>query len=550
MPKVVLHLNPLRALFRLVSVAALVVAIVPIGNASPVATTSPAALQGTALPADPALPGGPGLTADPLLQANPGHSPDDGTMLPPTRGTAGVTRELQRLRSLPTTTRPLPTTYNKQSFVPRQVTDAQLPYNSTAVHGWDLDVPRDAAGVRMALINGRLYDHPVAQAQDALAALSDYRLTGEARYLTRAAADADRLIARRVVSDDGWYYPYPFDFELHGDSGDIMRAPWFSGMAQGQALSVFVRLYQVTAEAKWLAAADGTYNTFLNAPARDRPYTVHIDSANYLWFEEYPRWPTTASDLTLNGHVFAIWGLFDYQRLTGDPTAVDLWNGGSTHTRWYVQRDFRNLRYISHYCLQHPEALSNLYHQIHIRQMLQMHSQTSDAGWSRIADALRADYPDPEMSGTVALAGGSHTGYKFGSRGNITGSKTINLARSSSAPADRRERILGRGIYLRITAGSLAGYRVLESYPRSVMRGAKVAMTYPLQRVVDFPAGTWSAYRFDAAGTVTGSQTVTLAEPASARFDASAVINGRLHVRLLSGPLATYWVPTANLTLH
>jgi hypothetical protein len=487
-------------------------------------------------------------TAVPVMPSGPGSDPLEGIALPPAAGAAGVEQRIEQMeaKSVAATTRPLPDTYQKGTFVPRALPDAALPYNSSAVY--ELPEVRDATGVAMYLLDGKLYDHPVNQAEDALAALNNYRLTGRAAYLNRAVLDAQRLIDRRVVSDEAWYYPYRFDFALHGGS-NVMRAPWFSAMAQGQALNVFVRLNRVTGDQKWRDAADATFNSFHNAPVQGLPSTVHIDAENYLWLEEYPLWPPTSSDRTFNGHVFAAFGLYDYLRLTGNTVAVDLWNGGLVNARWHIQYRFRNLGYISHYCLRHPAVLSTKYHDIHWHQMVSLHASTGDAGWSRIADALRADYPPPAVSGTVVLTGGTHTGYKFDANGAITAHKSISLSRRSGAPGDQRARIKGRGVYLRITAGSLAGYWVAENYQRAWFAGAKAVLAYPLPRTVRIPAGTWSAYRYDAAGTVTAARTIRPTSATSAPFQRSATINGRLQVLVTAGSLAGYWLPAQRMTL-
>lgn len=449
-----------------------------------------------------------------------------------------------------TLARPALGDYVKTTYQPRPIPRATLPYNSTTLYGYDRDVPRDAAGVRMYDLNGVLYDHPVAQAQDGLMSLSDYYLTGEARHLTRAVADAQRLVDRRVLSDEAWYYPYPFDFLLHGNSNEVLQAPWFSAMAQGQALSLFTRLHQVTGEQKWREAADATFNSFRNAPVEGLPSTVNLDEANYLWLEEYPRWPTTASDRTLNGHVFAVFGLYDYHQLTNDPIALDLWNGALAHTQHYLPNGFRNLNYISHYCLAHPWVQAARYHEVHWDQMVDLHASTGDSLWSRYADQLRADYPPPEVSGTVRFAAGNHTGYKFNADGAITASKTISLSQTSSAPANLRQRIKGRGIMLSITAGSLAGYWVPEDYVRAKIMGTRLPLTYPALRTAMIPAGSWSAYQYDSAGTVTASKTITPSQPTSAPFSTSATINGRWHILVTAGSLANFWLPADALTLN
>jgi hypothetical protein len=388
----------------------------------------------------------------------------------------------------------------------------------------------------------------VAQAQDGLYALSDHRLTGEARYLERAVLNAQRLIDRHVLVEDAWYYPYPFDFLLHGRGDFAMRAPWFSGMAQGQVLSLFTRLNEVTGDQKWLDAAVATFNSFRYAPTQDLPSTVNIDSSGYLWLEEYPRWPTSDSDRTLNGHVFSAFGLYDYHMRTGDPLARDLWNGALANTRWHLPNGFRNPNYASFYCLAHGITPAD-YHEIHQEQMLYLHAGTGDFVWAQYADTLRGDYPPPVVSGTVMFEPGSHTVYKF-TGGTITATKTVSFSQQSSAPADRRARIVGREIYYRITAGTFSGYWVLENYQRAWMAGQKNTVIYPLSRTVLIPAGSRSAYQYSATGARTASKTIQPTQPTSAPFSTSAVINGRAHVLVTAGSLANYWLPSAGLTLN
>lgn len=126
-----------------------------------------------------------------------------------------------------------------------KVAQEWLPYARLGVSPLGMGV-RDATGVPMFKKAGKVYDHPVRQAQDGLAALESYRISKDPRYLTQAQLDAQRLLDRKVQRDSGFFFPYPFDFALHGKVANTIRAPWYSGMAQGQALSLFTRLASVT----------------------------------------------------------------------------------------------------------------------------------------------------------------------------------------------------------------------------------------------------------------------------------------------------------------
>ena len=132
------------------------------------------------------------------------------------------------------------------------------------------------------------------------------RLEGDIYALVASNdAGANRLIRMRTVRDFAWYYPYTYDFALHGLPTQVQRAPWYSAMSQGMALDLFTRLAQVTGDPVWRDAADHTFESFLLPPKAGVPWVVHTDASHNLWLEEYPRWPWTTSDFTLNGHLFA-----------------------------------------------------------------------------------------------------------------------------------------------------------------------------------------------------------------------------------------------------
>lgn len=246
------------------------------------------------------------------------------------------------------------------------------------------DGPVDASGVRVAVIDNHLVDHPVAQAQYALALLNGYNLTGDRQRLALARRQADRLLERAVSQDGAIYFPYPFDFDLH-EGPDVMLAPWYSAMAQGQALSVFVRLVE-SGETTYRAAADRTFASFLQ-PGR----TVLVDRDGYYWPEEYPGDPP---DRTFNGMVFALYGLVDYQRLTGDADAKLLIQATLTTVN-HVLPGIRVPGGISRYCLAHAVQDAG-YHAIHIRQLEMLSRLTGDPSFAEWAALLRADH-DPNL---------------------------------------------------------------------------------------------------------------------------------------------------------
>lgn len=478
--------------------------------------------------------------------------PSDGTPLPPSRDVAGVERQ-QAAAPTPKSARaaqdvPTPAfTYNTSGLTPHAVPAAELPYaETTAVPLTDTGV-HDSSGVRMYLVGTTQYNHPVAQAQYGLANLDSYRLTHNATYLNRAIAQATRLIDTKVESRGAWFYPYPFDFALHGIAADTMKAPWYSGMAQGQALSLFTRLYQVTGDAAWLTAADNTVVSFTLPMAEGLPGVVHVDTSGYLWLDEYPL-STTHYDLTFNGHNFGIFGLYDYAMATDDAVTKQLFDGAVTMSLRYGPNGFRNPGWMSRYCLTHG-TLASHYHDVHIDQLRQLYSMTTDSRFAKLSDTFRADFPQ-NGSATVTFAAGTRYGYKFNSAGAVIATKTIVLSARSHAPSDQYVRIKTRPFFLRISAGTLKGYYVSDAPNITTAIGPFETANYVPQRTATFPAGTTTGWHFNSEGLPSVSQKVTVANPSNAPFSKSATINGERWVFITAGGVGNYWVRASALTLN
>lgn len=155
----------------------------------------------------------------------------------------------------------------------------------------------------------------------------------------------------------------------------MLRAPWYSGMAQGRALWVFVHLFEVTGDARWRTAADATFASMAQAPSGGLRYGSYGDSRRHLWIEEYPRYPLSMGENVLNGHIVAIWGLLAYWTFTRSPLAVQLTKGAISTVKATATNGFRRVGGSSLYSLRHKTP-ANTYHQMHIEQFLQLWQYT------------------------------------------------------------------------------------------------------------------------------------------------------------------------------
>lgn len=482
-----------------------------------------------------------------------------GTVLPPSRDVAAVERR-QASAGPETGARRgalSALTFATEGFLPRVDTSAPAPYQLVKPVTKEKPVPSTPAGVPLRYINGKAYDHPSNQAVWGLQQLESYRLTKDGFFLNRARAAAQHLMETSVSSRGALWFPYPFDFGMAGDPSVLLRAPWYSAMAQGGVLSLFIRLWAVTGEQPWRAAAEQTLTSLCLEPLAGQPWVSHVDSSGYLWLEEYPREPVERSERVLNGSIFAIYGLHDYWRLVPDSAesaaartlAAQFFDGGVTTVKAYATTAFRAPAWISRYSLLHVIRNPH-YHQVHIQQLLDLQYITGRAGFAQAADLFRGDYPSAAQPGSIAFASGTHPAYRFDSAGKVTASMSRRLPAASSAPNDQRRRIRGHGIYYHMTKGAFAGWWVPEAWPFTYQRSLRLQHNYFPDRQVLLRAGTWTAYQYDSYAKVLRQRSANYPAPTSAPASASAIIHGQLHLLISRGRYAGYWLPvTAGVTL-
>ncbi len=246
--------------------------------------------------------------------------------------------------------------------------------------------PQDADGVRLFERDGRLHYHPVGVAGHGLRLLGNHRTTGEGPWLALARSHADRLIEQADSLDGALYFPYTYEQILHGNEEDRLTAPWYSGMAQGLAISLFARLHEVTGDPGYLEAADAVLPTFFRRRGDHEVFTVEVADDGYYWIEEYP---TETPSRVLNGFVYAVCGLHDYWRVSGDDLAGRFVAASVTTLMRHVE-EYRVPGAPSYYCLGHRVQLP-AYHDIHLLQMDYLEAMTGLAFFGVVHDSLSSD---------------------------------------------------------------------------------------------------------------------------------------------------------------
>lgn len=237
---------------------------------------------------------------------------------------------------------------------------------------------------------GARSDHPVDYAQYGISALLEYDRTGQRVWLDRALRHAERLTEIRTERDGAWWFPYEFPWTYYERT---MTVPWWSGMAQGEALALFVRLAEKTGDARWDDAAAQTWRSFPQARSRVLPWSTLV-ADGHLWFETYAG--NQPPLMVYNGHIFALFGVYDYWKRTRDPEAARYLDGATTTALESFPR-IRVAGGVSYYCAQPgycqvPRWQNRRYHPIVAGQLDTLARLTGDPAFSRAATTLRADW--------------------------------------------------------------------------------------------------------------------------------------------------------------
>ncbi len=257
--------------------------------------------------------------------------------------------------------------------------------------------PHDTSGIPMLDYRGviGLQYNPIAIAQWGLANCNQFAATHDELRAQKFLKAADWLCANLEPNAHGlWVWNHRFDWEYR----DTLRAPWYSGLAQGQGISLLLRAHAHTGDEKYRAAAARAFVALTRL--RSDGGVLFEDEEKNLWIEEYLVDPPTH---ILNGFMWALWGVFDYWKARGDATAGNVFGRGVTTL-------LRNLpRYDTGYWSLYeqsgtrlPMLASSFYHRLHIVQLRVMARLTGESEFAKVAERWEK-YAEQRTNRTRAL---------------------------------------------------------------------------------------------------------------------------------------------------
>ena len=277
------------------------------------------------------------------------------------------------------------------TFTIKELPENEMPYNSD---GPEIDLNQESLQKNINLENGYSYlsengkpYNPVTSSRIILDLLDSYNEKRNPAYLDKAETYAQSLIKSSVEDRGALFFPYNFTYKIHFDQEE-MPNPWYSGMAQGRALSIFSRLYKETGKKEYLEAAQKTFHSLELVRKKDsKIWVALIGKDSYYWIEEYP---TEEVDYTLNGFLYAVFGLYDYYLIDKNPQSQNLLNAALTTAKAYIPK-YRNENKASWYRLRFKNR-NPTYHRTHIVQMRYLYAMTGDEFFKNMADMFEKDF--------------------------------------------------------------------------------------------------------------------------------------------------------------
>jgi len=209
--------------------------------------------------------------------------------------------------------------------------------------------------------------NPTTICQFAISCYDDYILNNNPISKNYFLKQVDYLTKNNTKMADGIGFPYYFETQS-------LKPPWFSALAQGQAVSVFVRAFFLTKDSTYLALAKKSINYMIS---KFPDGTLNYTSDSLVWLEEYPK--KTPSSV-LNGYVFSIFGLIEYSKLFPEDTVV------SKITRTCLNALKKGIPFYDTgkwliYDRERKSMVSYHYMGMQVNQMMQMYQTTKDTAF-------------------------------------------------------------------------------------------------------------------------------------------------------------------------
>jgi hypothetical protein len=251
--------------------------------------------------------------------------------------------------------------------------------------------PFDESGVPLLDYQGNIgrQHNPIAIAQYGLARFNrwcDTQSSDDELAWLAAAEWLEQELTPNRLGIPVWMHHFDWPYR------EVLRAPWYSGLAQGCGISLLVRAAQATGDRRF---ADAAHRAF-------RPFRTDFHAGGVLarngrgavWIEEYIVRPPSH---ILNGFIWALWGVHDYARWCSSNEAQALFHSCATtieHALPEYDTGYWSLYELPAYGGS-PMLASRYYHELHIVQLRVLERLTGFATFGGFADRWQRYLDNP-----------------------------------------------------------------------------------------------------------------------------------------------------------
>jgi len=254
-----------------------------------------------------------------------------------------------------------------------------LHYDKNRVENWGVKFTNE--GIPKTIYAHGEYYNPTTIAQYGLQHYSLYLKNKDQTSKSKFILVADWLVNNQDARG-GWIYS--FDHDYYAGRVTKLKAPWYSAIAQGTAMSVLARADYLTQDKKYSQSALKA-KTLMKTPVAKNGLLAKFENTFYFYEEA----PTNPSSYILNGFMFAVIGLYDLYCATGDKEAKRLYDEGiKTLKRMLPLYDLGNRTAydLTHYTTagSYPNVAKWGYHITHIHLLATLNTIEKDPKMSEI----------------------------------------------------------------------------------------------------------------------------------------------------------------------
>ncbi len=232
-------------------------------------------------------------------------------------------------------------------------------FNAPPKHYEKINAKRTLDENGVPLYQGKYYNL-VQVSQYGLTEFGYYKNTGKEEHLEHARKACEWLMHNQEPETGYWVY----HFDFYHRATDNTLKDWACAMGQGQAASLLTRMWRLDHDDRYLDAALNAFKMF-DIPVSKGGLLAMFDG--HMVYEEYP---TTPASFTLNGMIFATFGLYDYLQVRQDERVQKLFDEAVKTIEYMLplyDDDISSNYDIAHITARKiPKVKGDKYHIIHI----------------------------------------------------------------------------------------------------------------------------------------------------------------------------------------